>query len=234
MRAPIAFSVLVLSMSFATTGVRADTVPPMSTLTVTGQGQAEVAPDLATVSLGVTTQGSSAGAAMAANTAALSAVMDRLAASGIEARDIQTSNLSLNPDWLHSPDGSTAPRITGYTASNQVSVRVRDISRVGEVLDAVIADGANTLNGIAFGVQDDSALQDEARTEAVQDARSRAQTLAAAAGVQLKRIVSISESGGMSAPVPMYRMEAAMADAVPVAAGEVGIIAGVTVVYEIE
>lgn len=238
MRVPVAAPFLALTLPLLAllppqAAVADEHASQLSTLTVMGEGTVEATPDLATISLGVTTQGESAAAAMAANTAALQAVMDRLVAAGIEARDIQTSNLSLNPNWTPSADG-TQSVITGYIASNQVSVRVRDITKVGPVLDAVIADGANTLNGIAFGLQDDSALRDEARTEAVQDARARAQTLAGAAGVQLKRIVSISETGGFMPPQPMYRMEAAMAGDVPVSGGEVGVSASVTVVYEIE
>jgi uncharacterized protein YggE len=234
MRIPVVLPALTMALAMAGAAAQAEEHETMSTLTVTGQGQVEAAPDLATVSLGVTTQGATAAQAMAANNAALSAVLERLAAAGIEARDVQTSNLSLNPNWQQPYDGSSPPVIDGYIASNQLAVRVRDIARTGEVLDAVIADGANTLNGITFGLQDDSALQDEARTEAVQDARARAQTLAAAAGVQLKRIVSISEQGGYAPPMPMYRMEAAASAPVPVAAGEVGVTAGVTVVYEVE
>lgn len=236
MRVPVVMPaialLLALPLGFAGPARAGDHDRP--SLTVTGQGMVEAVPDLATVSLGVTTQGDSAAAAMAANSAALSAVMDRLAASGIEARDIQTSNLSLSPNWVHGADGSEPPRIAGYVAANQVSVRVRDLARLGEVLDAAIADGANTLNGIAFGMQDDAALLDEARAAAVQDARARAQTLAGAAGVQLKRIVSITEAGGIAPPLPMYRMEATLASDVPVAQGEIGITASVTLVYEIE
>ncbi|MEY4981928.1 MAG: hypothetical protein RIR62_194 [Pseudomonadota bacterium] len=234
MRVPVAIPLLMLSMAlFPVPPAWADSHAALSTLTVTGEGMAEATPDLATISMGVTTQGDSAAAAMAANTAALQAVMDRLVAAGIEARDIQTSNLSLNPNWTQSADGSQSV-ISGYIASNQVTVRVRDVAKVGPVLDAAVADGANTLNGISFGLQDDSALREEARTEAVADARARAQTLAGAAGVQLKRIVSIAEGGGFAPPQPMYRMEAAMAGDVPVAGGEVGVTASVTVIYEIE
>lgn len=236
MRVPVVMPALALlaTLMLAPATVALADDAARSSLTVTGQGRVEAVPDLATVSLGVMTQDRSAAAAMAANSAALSAVIDRLAAAGIEARDIQTSNLSLGPDVQYSPDGSSPPRITGYTASNQVTVRVRDVARLGAVLDSAIADGANTLNGISFGLQDDTALLDEARTRAVQDARASAQTLAAAAGVQLKRIVTITEGGGNAPPMPMYRMEAAMASDVPVAQGEIGITASVTVVYEIE
>lgn len=208
--------------------------PQTGTISVTGEGRAEAAPDLATVSLGVTTQGENAAAAMAANTSALNAVMQRLTDAGIEARDIQTSNLSLNPNWQATPDG-TRSEIVGYIASNMVTVRVREMEKVGPVLDAVVADGANTLNGISFGFQDEKPLLDRARTDAVQDARARAQLLANAAGVTLGRVLSITEGGSYAPPMPMYRMEAAAdAGAVPVSGGEVALAASVTMVYEIE
>jgi uncharacterized protein YggE len=203
-----------------------------ATITVTGEGIVAASPDLATVSLGVTTQGETAAAAMAASSAALQAVLERLTAAGIEERDLQTSNLSLNPNW-QGGDGTTAPVIAGYVASNILSVRVRDLGKLGAVLDAVIADGANTLNGISFGLADPDPVLDAARAEAVADARGRAEVLVAAAGVTLGRILSITEGGGMMPmPAPMFRMEAA-SDAVPVAGGEVGMSASVTITYEI-
>lgn len=203
-----------------------------ATIIVTGEGIVAAAPDLATVSLGVTMQGDTAAAAMAAGNTALQAVLERLKAAGIEDRDLQTSNLSLNPNW-QSGDGTTAPVIVGYVASNILSVRVRDLDKLGAVLDAVVTDGANTLNGISFGLADPDPVLDEARGEAVADARGRAELLVGAAGVKLGRILSIAESGGMMPmPAPMFRMEAA-SDAVPVAGGEVGMSASVTITYEI-
>jgi uncharacterized protein YggE len=204
-----------------------------ATITVTGEGTVTAAPDLATVSLGVTTQGGTASEAMAANSAALSAVLERVKAAGVEDRDIQTSALNLNPNWAGT-DGSSVPTIQGYVAMNQLQVRVRDLAKLGPVLDAAIADGANTLNGVSFGLQDPDPAMDQARKDAVAEARARAELLTAAAGVALGRIVSISESGGYAPPMPMYRMEAAMAEApVPVEGGEVGVTANVTVVWEI-
>lgn len=203
-----------------------------ATITVTGEGVVTAAPDLATVSLGVTTQGDTAAAAMAANTEALTAVLERVKAAGVEDRDIQTSTLNLNPNWSNS-DGSSMPVIQGYVASNILSIRVRDLAKLGGVLDAAITDGANTLNGITFGLAEPDPAMDEARKEAVAKARARAELLVTAAGASLGKIVSINEAG-MSQPMPMYRMEAAMADApVPVAGGEVGVTANVTITWEI-
>lgn len=201
-------------------------------ITVTGEGVVQVVPDLATIPIGVTTEGASAADAMAANSAALQAVLDRLAAAGIAAKDVQTSNLSLNPNWVQNADGS-APRISGYVANNTLTVQVRDLAALGTVLDAVITDGANTLNGISFGLQDPRPALDDARRKAVADARAKAEVLAGAAGVTLGRLVSIQEGGGAMPPQPMYRMEAAMASPVPVAAGEVGMTSSVALVYEL-
>ena len=150
-----------------------------ATISVTGEGIVAAVPDLATVSLGVTMQGDTAAAAMAAGNRALQAVLERLKAAGIEDRDLQTSNLSLNPNW-QSGDGTTAPVIVGYIASNILSVRVRDLDKLGAVLDAVVTDGANTLNGISFGLADPDPVLDQARTEAVADARGRAELLVGA------------------------------------------------------
>jgi uncharacterized protein len=211
--------------------VLAQDVP--ASITVSAEGHVAVSPDLATISLGVTTQGDTAAEAMNANSSALTAVLDRLRGAGIDDRDLQTSNLSLNPNWQGRNDGS-APQIVGYIASNMLTVRVRDLDKVGEVLDAVVSDGANTLNGISFGLSDPDPVMDKARTAAVVTARARATLLAEAAGVQLGQVLSISEGGGMVPAQPMYRMQADMAaSGVPVAEGEVGISANVTMVFAI-
>lgn len=205
-----------------------------ATITVTGDGQVQAPPDLATVSLGVTTEGATAAEAMDANSKALAAVLERIKAAGIEDRDVQTSNLSLNPNWQQ-PDVSQPARIVGYVASNQLTLRVRELAKLGGILDAAIGDGANTLNGISFGLDDPEPEMNKARVDAVQEAKARAQLLVTAAGAKLGRIVSMSESGYTPGPVPMYRMAEGMAaDAVPVAAGEVGLTASVTITFEIE
>lgn len=228
---PIVFLTGALAAAQAPLAMADDQGP--ATITVTGEGVVTAAPDLATVSLGVTTQGDTAAEAMAANTAALAKVLERVKATGVEERDIQTSNLNLNPNWSGT-DGNGAPTIQGYVATNVVQLRVRDLTKLGEVLDAAITDGANTLNGINFGLAEPDPAMDDARKEAVEAARDRAQLLTKAAGVGLGRILSISESGGYAPPMPMYRMEAAMADAaVPVEGGEVGVTASVTITWEI-
>jgi uncharacterized protein YggE len=200
------------------------------TISVTGTGTVDAAPDMATLMIGVTTQGSTAAEALAANSTATDAVIARLAASGIEPRDMQTSNLSINPNWT-GYDSST-PTISGYVASNMLTVQVRALDTTGAVLDAAVADGANTLNGMTFGLADPEPSYNEARTEAVADARARAELLARAAGVKLGAIVSITDVGAMTDPAPMYR-EAAASSAVPVVGGALALVANVAITWEI-
>ena len=199
-------------------------------ITVTGEATVNAVPDMATVSLGVTTLGDTAAAAMAANTAALTAVIARLKQAGIADTDMQTSNLSLNPNWTS--DGSGSSKIAGYMASNQLSVRVMALDSLGGVLDAVIADGANTLNGISFDLSAPRPALDAARRAAVEDARARATLLAEAAGAKLGRITAISENGSYANPAPMFRADVAAAP-VPVASGQIGMVASVTMSFEI-
>ena len=229
----LAFVFLVLATPVAWPAF-AETVAPKGQITVTGQGVVDAAPDMAIVSLGVTTQGATVAEAMDANTAAIAAVLAEMKTMGVEDRDLQTSNLSLSPDFTMPEDGSAAV-IRGYTASNQLTVRVRDLSKLGTLLDRAVTGGANTLNGLTFTLADAKPALDEARKSAVKDARDLADLLVTAAGAKLGRIMSISEGGGYAAPAPMFRMEqAAMADAIPVQGGEVSTTASVTITFEIE
>ncbi|AXQ93160.1 SIMPL domain-containing protein [Cereibacter azotoformans] len=201
-------------------------------LTVTGEGMVAGRPDLATITLGVTSEGATAAEAMSDNSANLARVLERLKGAGIEDRDLQTTGLSLNPNWTQGPDGS-APRIEGYVASNMLTVRVRDLARLGSVLDEAVQDGANTLHGVSFALADPEPAMDEARRKAVAKARARAELLTGAAGVTLGPILEIREGGDdYRPPMPMYR-EAAMGAPVPVAEGEIETSARVTLVYEI-
>lgn len=200
------------------------------TLTVTGEGSAAAVPDMATITLGVTAQDADAGAAMAATSEVADAIIARLDAMGIAARDRQTSDIGLQPVW-NNRNSDEDPRITGYEASNRLQVRVRDLSQLGDVLGAVTEDGANRLSGLSFGLQEPGPVEDDARRDAVEDAMSKAKVLAEAAGVTLGPVVSISEQGGGYRPEPM--MEMARMASVPVAAGETTIGARVTMVFSI-
>lgn len=201
------------------------------TISVTGSATVNVVPDMATITLGVTTNGDTAAAAMAANNEAVSAVIARLIAAKVADRDMQTSSLSVNPNWVTNAAG-TGQEVKGYVASNMLTVQIRALDTTGAVLDAAIADGANTLNGLTFGVAEERPVEDEARKRAVADAAARAKLLAEAAGEKLGPIVSITE-GGNAQPFPGVMFKAADSARVPVAAGEVGISSSVTIVWQL-
>jgi uncharacterized protein YggE len=202
-------------------------------MTVSGIGEVAAAPDMATISLGVTTEGMEAAEAMRRNSEAMTAVLAAVAAAGVAERDVQTSALSVSPRWEPPRPNETAPRVSGFVATNIVTVRVRDLDALGGVLDAVLGEGANTLNGLSFGVADDTALRDAARQAAVADAARKARVLAEAAGVTLGPVTEIVEGGGFGGPFPTARMDMAMAEAVPVAPGELSLQATVTMTWTI-
>lgn len=202
-------------------------------ITVTGEGRVAAAPDMATLRLGAAAEAKEAAEALRLTSEITQRILDRLGEAGIEARDIQTSGLSLSPLRQNYREGNAeTPGIAGYAASNGVTVRLRDLDRLGDVLDAVVSDGANTLDGLSFGLTDPRPLMDEARQLAVADARAKAELYAKAAGVTLGAVQSLVERGGGS-PAP-YMAEMSMArGSVPVAAGELDVSADVQIVYEI-
>lgn len=229
MRALFALPVL-LALAAPLSAQQAEPARPQ--ISVTGEGSAFAAPDMATITLGVTAQNAEAAAAMAQTSGVTQAILDRLGGFDIAPRDMQTSDLSLNPVWSNRqmPNGE-APQIEGFEASNRVTVRVRALDTLGDVLGAVLADGANRLDGLQFGLQDPAPLLDQARRAAVADAMARAKTYADAAGLTLGPVLSLSE-GGTSVARPEMAM--AMRDApspVPVAEGETGVTASVNMVF---
>ena len=207
------------------------------TITVTGEGLASAKPDVAVLTAGVVSQAATAGEALSANSAATMAVIGRFKEDAIESRDIQTSGFSLQPIYVYpkNDDGaSSPPRITGYTVSNTVAVRVRDLDRLGSVMDKAVAAGANTVNGVEFVVSKQSELLDRARSDAVVDAKRKASLFAAAAGASLGPVVTLSEQSSAPPPRPMYRMEAAAAPAVPIEAGESQLRVEISVTYRLD
>jgi uncharacterized protein len=187
-------------------------------ITVSGEATISVAPDLAQVEAGVTSDGKTAREASEANNVAMGKVLLALKAAGIDARDIQTSRLSLQPQ--SAPNRSIPNAIVGYRASNQVTVRLHDVTKVASTIDLLIGAGANDIGGINFMVSQASKLLDDAREQAVADARRKADIYAKAAGVTLGAPLSISEQGS---PGPMFRgkmMAAAPMATTPVAQGE--------------
>jgi uncharacterized protein YggE len=212
-----------------------------SLLSVQAEGRSTRKPDLAVFNAGVTTQGQTAGAALSANSAAMTKVIAELKRAGIAERDIQTSNLSVNPIYAQQrplPDGTIdrrGPEIIGYQVSNNVTVRQRKLDNYGKVIDTLVSAGANQVNGPSFQMDDPDPAMDEARVSAMGKARARADLYAKAAGLRVVRILSISESGGYSGPPVMYARVAAdsMAAAPPVQAGELQVESTVTVQFEL-
>jgi uncharacterized protein YggE len=201
-------------------------------LTMSGQGEVRAAPDTVTLSAGVTSQAPTAAAALAANTARMQSVFAALKKLGVQDKDMQTANFAVSPQTA---DGNNqTPHVTGYQVSNQLRLRLDDVSKLGPALDALVTAGANQMNGIDFAIKDAAPLLAEARADAVTDARAKAETYAKAAGVSLGPILSISENGGQGPrPVFMAMQMAHGAKSVPVAAGEESITAEVSIVWEI-
>lgn len=206
------------------------------TIRVTGEGTVTAPPDMAIVSVGVVTRAPTAAEAMAQNSKAMSGVIAAAKQTGIEARDLETSRLSLQPQYSYPGQGSReAPKLVGYEASNNVSIRVRVLDKLGGLLDQLVTSGANQVRGIELTLAEPGPLRDQARTAAMKDAVRRAEMLADAAGVRIVRLFSATEDFS-EPPRPMMRMsaEAAVARApVPVEGGEQEIRGRVTAVFEI-
>lgn len=211
---------------------------PVPRIVVTGEGEAAIAPDMAIVTLSVMREAATARAALDEANAAMAAVIAAMKDMGIEARDLQTAGLQINPNYRYPQDGgSEPPRIVSYQVSNTLTVRVRDVAKVGEVIDGAVTLGVNQGGSIVFTNDDTRPVMDQARTRAVEDAIARARTLAQAAGVQLGPILELTEQSHMPQPMPIgakaFRMEAA-SDAVPVEAGENTYRVQVSVTFELK
>lgn len=213
--------------------------PPARTITVEGSAEIHVAPDMALVTTGVTTDGDTAAAALTANSTTLSKVLEAIRAFGVESKDLQTFGLALSPRYNH-PSASSAnekPRIIGYTVGNEVTARMHDLGKLGDLLDKVTLAGANRIDGIAFVVSNRDGLLDDARRRAVADAKKKADLYAEAGGFMLGKLMSLTEESTPAyAPVMGGMMRAAAAPppvAVPVEAGEATLTARVRVVYSL-
>ncbi len=198
------------------------------------EGTSTRVPDVAEIGAGVVTQAADASTAMADNARRMTAVIAALKSAGVAERDIRTSSLNLSPQYRY--DDDKPPVLTGYQANNRVSVRFRDIARVGRIVDVLVAQGANQIDGPNLVVDKPDAALDEARNSAVAKARTRAMLYARAAGLHVKRLVSIRESqaDAIRPPMPMM-MRAQMAKAdTPVAAGEQQLSVTLSVTFELE
>jgi uncharacterized protein YggE len=227
---------LAVSSAPAMAQTRLVEVNPDRSIEVTGEAAIEASPDFARVTLGVTTTAKDAGEAMAENAKAAATLIGGLKDEGVAAADIQTSNLSISPNFAsHQSNTSEAPAITGYTVGNSVTVTVRDLSRLGALIDKAVGGGANAMYGVEFGQSAPSALLDKARPIALADARRKAEIYAAAAGAKLGRLMALSEEVG-GPPAPMQRRIFAAASAVasiPIEAGQNKLTVTVTARYDL-
>ena len=225
---------LPLALLIATPALAEMTTAPIAgtELDISAAGISTRTPDIATIGAGVVTQAPKAGAAMSANATAMTATIAALKRAGVADRDIQTQSINLQPQYRYGDN--VPPVLTGYQASNRVSVRIRDLAGAGGVLDALVAAGANQIDGPTLAVEHPEAALDEARGKALAIARARAELYAKAAGLTVRRIVKISESEG-STPIvrPMMMMRAAKADSTPVEAGEQELAVNLSVVFEL-
>ncbi len=202
-------------------------------ISITGTASINAKPDLATVHAGVESIGRTARDALTANSQQMNAVFAAIKTLGIEDRDVGTSNFNIAQNWRHGPDGS---KPDGYRVSNQVTLRLRDVSRIGEALDALTNAGINQAGNIQFEVENSDTLLDDARRKAVGKARNRAELYAAAAGVRLGKVMSIVEGSGHAhrAHKTYAAMEARTAGAPPIAPGEQELQVSVTVTWALE
>jgi uncharacterized protein YggE len=203
-------------------------------LSVSAQAESKRVPDVATISAGVVTQAADANAAMRQNAEQMAKVVAAIKSAGIAERDVQTSGISINPQYKYAEN--QAPRITGYQASNTVNLKVRDIAKLGKVLDTLVAQGANQVNGPNFEVDKPDEAYDEARRAALDKAQARAEMYAKTLGLKVRRVVSISEnSGGFPRPLPVMamRMEKAQAMDTSVSPGETTLSMTLEVVFEL-
>lgn len=218
--APLSFAVLAVPATAQVPGQPAMMVAEGTLLDVSATGRTTRVPDIATIRAGVVTQNATAATALADNSARMGRVLAALKKAGVADRDVQTANIGLQPQYRYVQN--EAPVITGYQASNSVSIRFRDIARSGSILDVLAGQGANQIDGPNLSIDKPEAAMDEARIDAIAKARARAALYAKAAGLSVSRILSISESGDFAPPMPVMMMArvAAPESDTKIAAGE--------------
>lgn len=217
--------------SFGYIGLPAD---QRNTITVSGMGQVTGIPDIASITIGTTVESETVGDSQKENTRIMNDVIAAIVGFGVDKKDIKTASYDISPRYNY-VDGTSF--IVGYIVSQSVTVKLRDLSKIGDIVAAVGEKGANQVGGISFTIDERDALENEARTKAFEDAKAKAKLLADAAGVKLRRIVSFSESTGDDGyPVPLYRYAAeGMGGGSPtIEAGSSDVISNVSVTYEIE
>ncbi len=235
-----AISLGVLGMSTPSDAAAQQAVTPIiaadsTLLNVAASGKTTRVPDIANFSTGVVTRAADANTAMRDNATQMDKVVKALRAAGIPEKDIQTSGINLNPDYNYRDN--QPPEIRGYSASNTVSVKVRDLSKLGKIMDILIASGANQLNGPNFSIDDEAGAMNDARKSALKEAQARAEMYAQTLGMRVRRIVSIDEqnSGGFyPRPAPMRAMAAdAAGKSTPVMPGESEVSVTLNVQFEL-
>lgn len=233
---------LLLATATAAPAVLAQTPPPSAdsmfqatTLNLSAYGEVRVAPDKATINIAVQNEAPTAAAALSANAVKMNEVMAALKKAGIADKDIQTSGLNLNAQYDYVQN--EPPKLRGYQAANQVTITVNDLTKLGAVVDATVKAGANTINGISFGLKDPTVAENAARELAVKALQAKAGLYAKATGFRMGRLVTLSEGGGYSPPSPMpvmayARMEKA-SDSTSVSGGELSVRIDITGLYEL-
>jgi uncharacterized protein YggE len=227
---------LAAAATIATPSIAQESKTMSRVISLNGHGEVKAKPDMAVINVGVTTQAQTAREALTENTKAMEKILATLKAAGIEAKDIQTSNFSVNPRYQYDPNNVQPPRVIGYDVSNTLAVSVRKLATLGEVLDKVVSEGSNQINGIMFAIADTGKLEDEARKLAFADAERKAKLYAETTRITLGQIMSLSE-GNIQPPQPVFygkAMRADSASAVPIAEGEQTVAIDVNVTWEIK
>lgn len=224
-------AIAAIAIAVMASSASGQSLPP--TVSVTGEASISVPPDLAQIDSGVTTEAKTAREASEANNKAMGVVLQALKGAGIAEKDIQTSRLSLSPQSAPGRNANAPFLIVGYRASNRVTVTIRDITRVADTIDVLVGSGANEISGISFMVSKASKLLDDARAEAIADAKRKAEIYAKAANISLGAPISISEETAPG-PVPYRKMAAGIAASAPVAQGEETLRVSVSVSYELK
>lgn len=232
MRPILAFFAILCGLGTTLTAQAQDRF--LSTVTVSGTGTVDVEPDIATVRAGAITQGRTVREASDANTKIMTALFAALKELGIDGKDVQTSRLAVQPLMGRTSDGrNEPPRMTGYQVSNRIAVTIRDLGKLSDVLDRLIAAGANDVWNVEFGISDPSPDLDKAREQAMAEAHHSAELYARVAGGQLGRILSVGEDGAAMPSLMTAHAAAAPKAAIPIATGTEAVRVTVTVSYEL-
>lgn len=229
---PLAFLAAIATPAMAAVDITPSAANPVVELSVTETVLGS--PDTATFSTGVTSKAPTAQAALRANSADMEKVIAQIVAQGIKRQDIQTSGINLSADYEYSNDGRP-PRFIGYQVTNQVTVRVRQMARLGAILDAVVSNGANNISGPSFSLDDDSAAQRDARDKAMKRAQGQAMDYARRAGFSGVQLLAVSEGISNVSPMDMKRAPMEMVAAAPpppIEGGQVGTSVTVNVTYQ--